>query len=221
MARAAYDAKAVSEGVSRPDEPVVSHWGSLSVAQQQAAKTLGWDEPTWESNELPPIFLSSWSQLTDIERDAAMTLGYDSEEWANECESTSDESSSEEEIPMTDADNAIPGARVPLAEQIEVCQRRWWADLPDKGAVSRATMHDLQWHTGDLSDGDENEWEEGGWRPWLGDGHQAVAPAELKLRGNKAFAAGDYTRARRLYCAVPGRPRPSSASCAHGPCHCC
>ena len=183
-------------------EPVVSEWSQLTRAQQGAAEVLGWEEYSWENNERPPIVLSTWAQLTDTEREAATALGYDSEDWANECETTSDESSSEEEIPMTDADNAIPGARVPLSEQISVCQRRWWADLPDKGAVSRATMHDLQWRTGDLSDGDTNEWEPGGWRPWLGEGHQAASPGELKLRGNKAFAAGDYTRARRLYSEV-------------------
>jgi hypothetical protein len=58
--------------------------------------------------------------------DRTQTLNLSDEEWAKaEREMTSDESSSEEEIPMTDADNAVPGARVPLGEQIAVCQRRW------------------------------------------------------------------------------------------------
>jgi hypothetical protein len=74
-----------------------------------------------------------------------------------------------------------------------------------------------------LSDGDTDEWETGGWRPWLGEGHQAVSPAELKLRGNKAFAAGDYARARRLYCEVRtfNFPVLSARPCSYCLCHCC
>ena len=58
-------------------------------------------------------------------------------EWEAEGQTTS----SDDEIPMTAADRAEPGARVPLAEQIWTCQERWHMELPEKGAVSLATMH--------------------------------------------------------------------------------
>ena len=44
-------------------------------------------------------------------------------------------------LARTDADNAIPGARVPLAEQVTVCVSRWQRQLPEHGAVSLAEMH--------------------------------------------------------------------------------
>ena len=74
------------------------------------------------------------------------------------------------------------------------------------GAVSLSTMHDLQWHEGDLSDGDTEEWSPTGWRPWLahlGTGEGGTASAdELKARGNDAFREKKYKTAHGLYSAA-------------------
>ena len=46
-----------------------------------------------------------------------------------------------QELARTDADSAIPGARVPLAEQVRACVSRWQRQLPEHGVVSLAEMH--------------------------------------------------------------------------------
>jgi hypothetical protein len=124
-------------------------------------------------------------------------------EWEDERNERNETSESEEEEPPTTAADrwhaGYTGANTALSEQISVCQRRWRMELPRTGAVSLSTMHDLQWHAGDLSDGDTAEWEEGGWRPWLGEGQGKLSPAQQKARGNKAFQAGEFAQARRLY----------------------
>lgn len=178
--------------------PVLSDWDKLADKQQEAALRLGWTQKLWDDNELPEIFISTWDELTTQERDDAKTLGYDREEWEAEYTSSSDD-----ELPMTDADRAVKGARVKLSEQIKTCQARWWAELPDSGAVSLATMHDLQWHEGDLSDGDNGEWDGTGWKPWLQhlDGSEASAE-QLKVQGNDAFKSGNLEEAHKLYTAA-------------------
>jgi hypothetical protein len=180
--------------------PVLSDWAKLTDKQQEAALRLGWTQQLWDDNELPEIFISTWDELTTQERDDAKILGYNREEWEAEYTSSSDD-----ELPMTDADRAVKGARVKLSEQIKTCQARWWAELPDSGAVSLATMHDLQWHEGDLSDGDNDEWDGTGWKPWLQHLNSTGAEAsaeQLKAKGNDAFKSGNFKEAHTLYTAA-------------------
>ena len=89
--------------------------------RQGAAERLGWNATLWDENGLPEIFVRMWEDLTDAQREDAGTLGYGKAEWEAEYTSSSDE-----EIPMTAADRAEKGARVPLSEQIEACLGRWW-----------------------------------------------------------------------------------------------
>jgi hypothetical protein len=100
--------------------PVLSDWDKLTPRQQEAALRLGWTEKLWDDNELPELFISTWDELTAEERADAKVLGYDREEWEAEYTSSSDD-----ELPMTDADRAVPGARVKLSEQIKTCSARW------------------------------------------------------------------------------------------------
>ena len=67
--------------------------------------------------------------------------------------------------------------------------------------MSLSTMHDLQWRESDLDDGDSDEWDGEGWRPWLG---QDVGPSaeELKAQGNEQFKAKEYGAAQKLYTKV-------------------
>eukprot|EP01052_Picozoa_sp_SAG31_P034102 SAG31_NODE_3936_length_3736_cov_6.504302_3_plen_112_part_00 len=85
-----------------------------------------------------------------------------------------------------------------MAVQIATCRARWWEELPDRGAVSLSTMHDLQWKTGDLSDGDNEPWtakDAGAWRPWRGDemkDGRSLSASELKALGNKVRYAVQF-----------------------------
>ena len=85
-----------------PTEPR-EQWGDLTVAEQQAARTLGFDESQWglELPEPPPIFLKSWTELTNTERDAATELGYDSNYWDSEGSSSEED---EEDFSTTPSD---------------------------------------------------------------------------------------------------------------------
>ena len=88
-----------------PTEPR-EQWGDLTVAEQQAARTLGFDESQWglELPEPPPIFLKSWTELTNAERDAATELGYDSNYWDSEGSSSEEDEEDEEDFSTTPSD---------------------------------------------------------------------------------------------------------------------
>jgi hypothetical protein len=119
----------------------------------------------------------------------------DAEEWEAEGGTTSDSDDDDEKF--TAADRAIAGARVPLAEQIHACQRRWWTDLPEKGAVSLATMHDLQWTSEPEEEEEDGEQMKELWQMSI-DEKIAIATT-YKDQGNVLFKQKDFELAATRY----------------------
>ena len=57
-------------------------WMKLGPAAQQAARVLGFDGRSWNSDSPVPVFRRPWQDLSEQTKMAAIKLGWDETEWA-------------------------------------------------------------------------------------------------------------------------------------------
>ena len=56
-------------------------WGEMTAMEQEAARTLGYDEAAWDAGESTASACHPWTHLTTIEQAAATRLGYSQTLW--------------------------------------------------------------------------------------------------------------------------------------------
>jgi len=58
---------------------------------KEAAKTLGFDQKSWDKDKDTDSTIKEWAQLSDKEKKAAGVLGYNEQNWNDDFSSSSDE----------------------------------------------------------------------------------------------------------------------------------
>merc|ERR1719343_17066 len=67
---------------SPPKTPAYNkHWIDLDEFEKDAARRLGWDQHSWDSQQVIPVMNQNWQQLSLDQRHNAEILGFTEKTW--------------------------------------------------------------------------------------------------------------------------------------------